>query len=57
MNRQRQVAETIIERLKAYGAYLYCQATTGSVYVKFPHWGLGSIRIGDHKGLERYRYR
>jgi hypothetical protein len=54
---QRKVAETLLEKLSKWGAYIYHEATTGSMYIKFPHWGLGSIRVGDHKGITKYRYR
>jgi hypothetical protein len=57
MTHERKVAEEIIFRLMKWKAYLYYEATTGSCYVKFPHWALGSIRVGDHKGLSRYTYR
>lgn len=31
--------------------------TTSSTYIKLPHWALGSVRVGDHRGREKYRYR
>lgn len=53
----KEIARSLVVMLADYGAYIYHEATTGSVYVKFPHWALGSIRIGDHKGIGRYHYR
>jgi hypothetical protein len=55
--RNIRVAKIVKERLKDWGAYIYHVATTGSVYVKFPHWKLGSIRIADHDGRRKYNYR
>lgn len=58
MNGNHQsIADDLLRRLKLWGAYLYHEATTGSIYIKFPHWGLGSIRIGDHPGRKCYAYR
>lgn len=43
---------------KVPGAYIYHQASTStSVYIKFAGQRMGSLRIGDHKGIEKYRYR
>lgn len=56
-NRQLEVAKDVVVKLEKWGAYIYHEATTGSIYIKFPHWGLGSIRIGDHPGKQKYRYR
>jgi hypothetical protein len=48
---------TILDRLAKWGAYRFYEARTGSVYIKFPHWKLGSIRIADHPGKQYYKYR
>lgn len=53
----KAIADAVIVLLKEWGAYMYHEATTGSMYIKFPHWGLGSIRIGDHRGIGKYKYR
>lgn len=50
-------AKRITRLLQKWGAYVYYEAKTGSVYVKFPHWGLGSIRIANHDGIPKYAYR
>jgi hypothetical protein len=52
-----EIAAYLLNELKEYGAYLYHESQYGSVYIKFPHWGLGSIRIGDHDKRKQYRYR
>ena len=52
-----RLTELVVDRLKPWGAYIYYHAATGSVYVKFPHWGLGSVRLADHKGIAKYAYR
>lgn len=39
------------------GAYIYTVAKTGSVYIRFTDASLGSIRLGDHDGIEKYRYK
>lgn len=57
MSQARKIAATLIKELERWGAYEYYVASTGSVYVKFPHWGLGSIRIANHRGIQKYDYR
>lgn len=55
----KQKAEEIIRALNKHnlGAYLYHSAKSGSAYVKFENEALRSIRIADHEGRERYRYK
>lgn len=38
-------------------AYLYHEAKTGSFYIKMENKRLGSIRIGDHDGRKKYKYK
>lgn len=52
-----QLAEEITQELADLGAYIYHHATTGSTYVKFEDERIGSLRIADHPGRKRYRYR
>jgi len=52
-----QVAHEVLISLAQWKPYIYYEAATGSVYIKFPHWKLGSLRIGDHNGREKYSYR
>jgi hypothetical protein len=47
----------VVKRLQVLGAYLFYSAQTGSQYVKFTDPRLGSLRIGDHGGREKYRYK
>ncbi len=49
--------DKVLEDLKPLGAYSYYSAATGSQYIKFEDPRLGSLRIGDHKGREKYRYK
>ena len=39
------------------GAYIYHKANTGSAYIRFENPNLCSVRIGDHDGIERYKYK
>lgn len=54
-----QIAKDLIENLnnENLDAYIHHIAKTGSAYIKFKDERMGSIRIGDHDGRERYRYR
>lgn len=54
-----KIANKLIEELGevGIGAYIWCVATTGSVYVRFEDQRMGSIRIGDHNGRERLKYK
>ena len=55
------IANEIIKKLKdGYGihSYIYHKAvTSNSVYVKFEDNRIGSIRLADHTGRGKYRYR
>jgi hypothetical protein len=51
------LAANIKERLTKWKPYIWHVANTGSIYIKFPHWALGSIRIGDHTGRAKYHYK
>jgi hypothetical protein len=59
MGTMLNVANSIIDSLKEkdIDAYLWHKATTGSVYIRFKDNRLGSIRIGDHKGISKYKYK
>ena len=52
-----RVVNQIMVLLKPFGVYVYHQAKTGSTYLKFLEPGMGSIRVGDHEGREKYHYR
>jgi len=48
----------ILEQLAYLSPYIYHKATsTNSIYIKFLDERIGSIRIGDHNGIGKYRYR
>lgn len=57
MKTEAQTAKILLDKLSQWKPYIYHKALTGSIYIKFPHWGLGSLRVGDHKGRSKYRYR
>lgn len=52
-----RVVDQILAMLSPYGVYVYHRAKTGSTYLKFLEPGMGSIRVGDHEGREKYHYR
>jgi len=53
------IANDIIHELKKLNLepYIYHKAMTGSIYIKFKNNKIGSLRLGDHDGREKYRYR
>lgn len=53
----RELRRRVLIELKDLGAYIYCEATTGSIYIKFEDARLCSLRIGDHDGKEKYKYK
>ena len=53
---QDNVANIILVECKNIGAYIYKKAMSGSIYIKF-NKKCGSLRVGDHKGREKYRYK
>ena len=54
-----QVKKQILKALKNKGikAVLYYRAASGSIYIRFACKALGSIRIADHKGRDKYHYK
>lgn len=50
-------ASIILCKMKKWGACIYYKASTGSIYIKFNHWNLGYMRVADHNGRKRCRYR
>lgn len=52
-----RVVDQILVMLSPFGVYVYHRAKTGSTYLKFLEPGMGSIRVGDHDGREKYHYR
>ena len=53
----RELRRRVLTELKDLGAYVYYSATTGSIYIKFEDARLCSLRIGDHDGKEKYKYK
>lgn len=48
----------ILKQLAYLNPYIYHKSTsTSSIYIKFLDERIGSIRVGDHNGIEKYRYR
>lgn len=50
-------AAHLLDELSEWGAFIWNEASTGSKYLKFPHWGLGSITIRNHNVIEKYAYK
>ena len=53
----RDIATKLVKKLSKHGAWVYHKAATGSIYIKFGDPKLCSLRIADHNGRERYRYK
>ena len=53
----RNIVETLLRELKSISPYIYHVSRWNSVYLKFQDKRLGSVRIGDHSGREKYRYK
>lgn len=53
------VANRVIKELKHKGFQInqYYAKTTRSIYLKIDYGVCGGIRISDHKGKEKYRYK
>ena len=52
-----QMADIIMRDLQSLSPYYYCKAVSGSIYIKFEDVRIRSLRIADHKGISRYRYK
>jgi hypothetical protein len=57
--RGKQIALDIIAALDKLGikSYIWALAGTGSAYIRFENNLMGSVRIGDHDGIEKYKYK
>lgn len=53
----KMVALIILDELKVLRPYIRNQAETGSIYIKFREPLLRSIRISDHPGRSKYKYK
>ena len=54
--REIDISDILFERLKDYGAIKWHKNDNHSFYLKFKDCRLGSIRIANHRGRERYHY-
>lgn len=53
-----EVAEELCNRLAEFFiVHKYCATTTNSVYIKLDYGVANSIRVSDHKGIEKYKYK
>jgi hypothetical protein len=56
-----KIANELVEKLNVEGfeAYIWhvAESTTGSAYIRFKNPLLCSIRLGDHNGKEKYKYK
>ena len=54
----QEVKELILEELKDLQPYVYHSAmSSNSIYIKFKDARLGSLRISDHCGIKKYKYK
>lgn len=57
MESKETIMLDLLKKLKKCGYELhYYKASTGSCYIKLDYGTCGSIRISDHKGIEKYKY-
>ena len=52
-----EIIDFILWKLEPLGVYTYYSAITGSVYIKFTEEKLGTVRVSDHPGKEKYAYK
>ena len=50
------ISDVLVESLKDYGAIKWHKNDNHSFYIKFRDVRLGSIRIANHKGRNKYHY-
>lgn len=55
----QNIAKKLISNLKDKGidAYIWHAATTGSVYIRFSDNRMCSVRLGDHQGRSKLKYK
>lgn len=56
-NQVERIVNIILRELSSLGAYVYHKSKYNSVYIKFNDPELRSLRIGDHEGRAKYRYK
>ena len=53
-----EVADELCNRLSEFFiVHKYCATTTKSVYIKLDYGVANSIRVSDHNGIEKYKYK
>lgn len=55
----KEIENLIVKCLSKLGIsiHIYHAFSTSSIYIKLDYGALGSIRISDHTGKEKYRYK
>lgn len=55
----KEAADLIVEALNesGVGCYIWHIATTGSIYIRFEDNRIGSVRIGNHQGRSKLKYK
>lgn len=53
---EKEISDSLVRWLEPYGIIKWHKNSNHSFYLKFRDVRLGSIRIANHKGRERYRY-
>lgn len=54
--KEKCISDILVSRLAAYGAIMWHKNKYHSFYIKFKDVRLGSIRIANHDGREKYHY-
>lgn len=59
MNQIEKAAEYVVYRCKEHGiiVHRHRSKTSNSIYLKFDYGVSHSLRISDHKGIEKYHYK
>lgn len=54
-----KIAIELVDKLNEHelGAYVWHKATTGSAYIRFADSRMGSVRISNHSGSKKYKYK
>lgn len=54
-----KIAQNILKKLEdaKINAYIWCEAKTGSVYIRFENPLMNSIRIANHNSIQKYKYK
>lgn len=56
LRKELYISDVLFESLKDYGAIKWHKNDNHSFYIKFKDVRLGSIRIANHKGRQKYHY-